>query len=225
MAEGSKTADDHPVVGNDEILEIARNLRSLANEIPNAGQQSDDKTIEIFQIGWKKDKNIRLMVVGMYGVGKSLLVNNLIKDLPKIKDLLIVFNENSILLQQLEFHFFILRDKNIIPPSTEGIDLHICKVMEDGDWCIDKEYKSQKYMKMLENACNKTDDFVQMVSPLVEAIQNDTNNKPSSDTHVSLEKAEKEITVFVWDFAGQTLYYSTHQLFLNQMSTYLVLSY
>ncbi|KAH3864067.1 hypothetical protein DPMN_027080 [Dreissena polymorpha] len=146
--------------------------------------------------------------------------------------------------------------------------------MDDGDWCLDKEHKSQKYIKRLESAFNKRpvntdaatasidstvsldvlhveenldadlsekqfqtepvqsrntvehhekDDFVQMFSPLVEKMQNETNKKPSEDTKVSLEKTLKEITVSVWDFVGQTLYYSTHQFFLNKRSIYLVL--
>ncbi|KAH3725727.1 uncharacterized protein LOC127854077 [Dreissena polymorpha] len=222
----------------------------ILDKIPNDVKQLDDKGIKIFfkalQDGEEEVKNIRLMVVGMFGVGKTSLVNNLIKD---------------------------FRDKNITPLSTDGIDLHRCQVMEDGDWCLDKEHRSQKYIKRLESVFDKmpvntyaatasiddTDsldgshvedkvdalptenqihtepvqrrnnveqheqDFVQMCSPLVEKMQNDTNHKPSKDIKVSLEKTEKEITVSVWDFAGQTLYYSTHQFFLNKRSIYLVL--
>ncbi|XP_052245124.1 uncharacterized protein LOC127854166 isoform X2 [Dreissena polymorpha] len=222
----------------------------MLDKIPNAVKQLDDKGIKLFfkalQDGEEEVKNIRLMVVGMFGVGKTSLVNNLIKD---------------------------FRDKNITPLSTDGIDLHRCQVMEDGDWCLDKEHRSQKYIKRLESVFDKmpvntyaatasiddTDsldgshvedkvdalptenqihtepvqrrnnveqheqDFVQMCSPLVEKMQNDTNHKPSKDIKVSLEKTEKEITVSVWDFAGQTLYYSTHQFFLNKRSIYLVL--
>ncbi|KAH3725625.1 hypothetical protein DPMN_051473 [Dreissena polymorpha] len=352
MAEGSKTTDDPPVVGNDEgidpqTLEIARILRSLADEIteeksmpllkeiitkiahesvhdrnynvltdmrrfvnvlgfsvqfsvsktkeiikillviwnqqnvaryvmkevynedigaaekpidpdkldkiPNAVKQLDDKAIKIFfkalQDEEEEVKNIRLMVVGMFGVGKTSLVNNLIKD---------------------------FRDKNIIPPSTEGIDLHRCQVMEDGDWCLDTKYKSQKYKNRMESAFKKIplntnsatastdytdsieglpvkeqidadvpdkqiqtepeqmnnirnytdqhekDEFVQNCLTFVQKI-NDNKDEPLKDSNVPLQRKETEITVSEWDFAGQTLYYSTHQFFLNQRSIYLVL--
>ncbi|KAH3725644.1 hypothetical protein DPMN_051493 [Dreissena polymorpha] len=219
----------------------------ILDKIPNDVKQLDDKGIKIFfkalQDGEEEVKNIRLMVVGMFGVGKTSLVNNLIRD---------------------------FRDKNITPLNTDGIDLHRCQVMEDGDWCLDKEHKSQKYIKWLQSAFNNTDaetastdstkrlngshveenrdadpiknqiqtepvqkrvnvehhekdDFAQVCSPLVEKMQNDTNNNPSKDTKVSLKKTVKEIAMSVWDFAGQTLYYSTHQFFLNKRSIYLVI--
>ncbi|KAH3864075.1 uncharacterized protein LOC127866740 [Dreissena polymorpha] len=223
------------------------------DKIPNAVKQLDDKAIKIFfkalQDGEEEVKTIRLMVVGMFGVGKTSLVNNLIKD---------------------------FRDKNIIPSSTEGIDLHRCQVMEDGDWCLDTKHKSQKYKNRMESAFNKIplntnsatastddtdridglsvqeeidadvhdnqietepermnnirkyteqhekDEFVQNYLPLVQK-KNDNKDESLKDSNVPLERIETEITVSVWDFAGQTLYYSTHQFFLNQRSIYLVL--
>ncbi|KAH3798365.1 hypothetical protein DPMN_151964 [Dreissena polymorpha] len=184
--------------------------------------------------GFEVVKNIRLMVVGMFGVGKTSLVNNLIKD---------------------------LRDEKLTPVSTEGIDLRRCELMDDGDWCLDKEQKLVKYKLRFREAFKEAS---QMPTPInikepsltqsfTDTPQETEDEVKDSDTDIQLDPLEKiqksvaerkdeegireifplvletketlsdniltrvakktDISVSVWDFAGQTLYYSTHQFF------------
>ncbi|XP_052271708.1 probable serine/threonine-protein kinase pats1 [Dreissena polymorpha] len=50
----------------------------------------------------------------------------------------------------------------------------------------------------------------------------ETTSDNSEKSKASLDQSKNEITVSVWDFAGQSLYYSTHQFFLNERSIYVV---
>ncbi|KAH3863896.1 uncharacterized protein LOC127866672 [Dreissena polymorpha] len=216
-----------------------------ATDVPNDVKNMDEKAIEIYskalKDGVEEIKNIRLMVLGMFGVGKTSLVNNMIKD---------------------------FRDKNIVPQSTEGIDLHRCQLMENGDWCLDDEHKLTKYQSRfkkgyseitippLSNMSVRDDSDIKLmkdnhVASNIPVTQSDTRSletiAKSVKEHIEQEivrtvlpivevqtirqqdikqvslKSKTNTTVSVWDFAGQTLYYSTHQFFLNKRSIYLVL--
>ncbi|KAH3798366.1 hypothetical protein DPMN_151965 [Dreissena polymorpha] len=188
--------------------------------------------------------NIRLMVVGTYGVGKTSLVNNLIKD---------------------------LRDKKLTPVSTEFIDLRRCELMDNADWCLDKKHKLVKYMLRFKKTFEKASQMITLTNikePILtpsftDMLQIADDNADDSDAEAQLDTLEeiqnrvlqradeegvreffplvqetnetfsniiynrvarkRDITVSVWDFAGQALYYSTHQFFFNKNSIYLVL--
>ncbi|KAH3864015.1 uncharacterized protein LOC127866715 [Dreissena polymorpha] len=229
-------------------VNIASTADEMIDQFPSDLKQLDAQSAEIFakalKDGSESVKNIRLMVVGMFGVGKTSLVNNLIKD---------------------------LRDENVIPVSTEGIDLRRCQLMKNGDWRLDKEHKSAKYKERYITAFkealeskeidvplttpntidvpeekeievdnviteeklvpletisrhvekHKDDAGIKEYLPLVHDIQ-DFNGDENVQPPVPVEQ-KTNTTVSVWDFAGQTLYYSTHQFFLNKRSIYLVL--
>ncbi|KAH3798107.1 uncharacterized protein LOC127839298 [Dreissena polymorpha] len=216
----------------------------MIEQFPSDLKQLDAQSAEIFakalKDGFEVVKNIRLMVVGMFGVGKTSLVNNLIKD---------------------------LRDKKLTPVSTEGIDLRRCQLMDDGDWCLDEEHKLFKYKIRYREAFKEvsqiqmpTNITVPPLPPPITEMPNEAEPDADAETqldpleeiqkHVSERKDEEgireffplvletketpdnipvrvatktDITVSVWDFAGQTLYYSTHQFFLNKRCIYLVL--
>ncbi|KAH3845303.1 hypothetical protein DPMN_087581 [Dreissena polymorpha] len=97
-------------------------------------QQLDDKAITLFykalEHGKEKVNNVRLMVVGMFGVGKTSLVNNLIWEFRK-------------------------QNKHKKTLSTKGIAIHRCKLMTDGDWCLDTELKGVKFGGRIQKVvCN-----------------------------------------------------------------------
>ncbi|KAH3798097.1 hypothetical protein DPMN_151687 [Dreissena polymorpha] len=189
-------------------------------------------------------KHIRLMVVGMFGVGKTSLVNNLIKD---------------------------LRVEKLTPVSTEGIDLHRCELMDDGDWCLDKEHKLVKYKFRFREAFKEASQlptptnikgpaFTPSITEMPQDTEDEVHDYDTEEKLDPLEEIQKhvaerkdeegirellplvretkkkfpdtiptrvatktDITVSVWDFAGQTLYYLTHQFFLKKRCIYLVL--
>ncbi|XP_052249565.1 uncharacterized protein LOC127857188 [Dreissena polymorpha] len=240
-------------------IAMAGNLENNADifesrKTPEDVQQLDPKAITLFykalKDGKEKVNNIRLMVVGMYGVGKTSLINNLIWEF-----------RNKTHAKQ--------------PLSTEGIDIHRCKLMTDGDWCLDKDLKGVKYEGRIQKlVCNNqmstdthseteyNDETANSHVTLYERITStkdhetqtqseplqtfkerlalekddeilqhgikfakkmlETNSDNSEKGKALLDESKSEITVSVWDFAGQTLYYSTHQFFLNKRSIYVV---
>ncbi|KAH3728899.1 hypothetical protein DPMN_054862 [Dreissena polymorpha] len=213
--------------------------KEISNKLPKDVQQLDDKAMTIFnkalELSKEVVKNIRLSVVGMFGVGKTSLVNNLIWDY-RYK------NKNKTL-------------------STEGIAIHRCKLMTDGDWCLDTELKGVKLGGRIQkvvckNTLSETSANYETASShdlLVERVTStedhetfkerialhkgdkilqegikvtkemlETTSDNSEKSKASLDQSKNEITVSVWDFAGQSLYYSTHQFFLNERSIYVV---
>ncbi|XP_052273798.1 Na(+)/H(+) exchange regulatory cofactor NHE-RF1-like [Dreissena polymorpha] len=67
-----------------EVINGETNPKTASDKLPKDVQQLDDKAITLFykalEHGKEKVNNIRLLVVGMFGVGKTSLVNNLIWD-------------------------------------------------------------------------------------------------------------------------------------------------
>ncbi|XP_052272530.1 uncharacterized protein LOC127873024 isoform X2 [Dreissena polymorpha] len=241
--------DEFPTLNRKPTSHKSKNVDStLRDKLPNDVQQLDDKAITLFykalEHGKEKVNHVRLMVVGLFGVGKTSLVNNLIREFRKQNE----------------------QQKTL---STEGIAIHRCKLMIDGDWCLDTELKGVKFGSRINDllaervtstedhetqtqteplqtfkekiALHKGDEILQhgikVAKKMLETTSdNSEKSKASLDeskneittsdisekSKASLDESKNEITVSVWDFAGQTLYYSTHQFFLNERSIYLV---
>ena len=185
--------------------------------------------------GYEEICHIRLMVVGMYGVGKTTLIRNLCKQSTDGVD------------------------------STVGIDLFTksCEINDDGDWEIsDKDERDRFYSERLQDLVNRYGKRTQIqtqdssiLEPEPGTMISDTTSSPSTPTFMKYEteketfkkKVDENIqqtdksfyedyqkasknrkipkrkpTVSIWDFAGQSVYYSTHHFFLNARSTYIV---
>ncbi|KAH3725634.1 hypothetical protein DPMN_051482 [Dreissena polymorpha] len=108
--------------------------------------------------------------------------------------------------------------------DTDSIDgLPVTEQM-DADVSNKQMQTEPGQMHNIRNYCeqHEKDEFEQDCLSLVQNM-NDNKDELLKDSNVPIERIETEITVSVWDFEGQTLYYSTHQSFLNQRSIYLVL--
>ena len=187
----------------------------------------------LLKAGSEEVCHVRLMVVGMYGVGKSTLVRRLCNK--GIHDV----------------------------TSTEGIDIltDSCEINDDGDWEISKKDQRDRFfqerLQVLVNKYGERKKTGTGDSSTFHTKENEAEPIPSS-SHLEaydyeeeksfakqviqknreyfnkgivsgLIKAEKENelpkrkpTVSIWDFAGQSVYYSTHHFFLNDRSIYLV---
>ncbi|XP_052760953.1 uncharacterized protein LOC128203538 [Mya arenaria] len=217
----------------------------------------DDKKLAMYaralREGHEEVQRIRAMVVGMFSVGKTSLVNNLIDALKNNRPTQIPVNEQY-------------------PLSTEGIDVHLCKI-ENEKWKKLALTQKRNVQRTLERAFQQY-DFPDSITPVVEHEQQQEENmdvseppeentqvketvQPPVNVQVDLEKLKKFVQpdeiepreeiprtiptkaheeiiketdiqgnpplVSVWDFAGQNLYYSTHHFFLNKRSIYLLL--
>ncbi|XP_052765170.1 uncharacterized protein LOC128206624 [Mya arenaria] len=232
---------------NDEMDED-----NVPSEVHEQGKDAVDLYVKALRDGKEKINRIRLMVVGMYDVGKTSLVNNLIKDFRGKRP------PNY-------------PDGEQYPPSTEGIEMHRCRINNKGDWVLDKqEPKLEKRIEVIvesffpSNETSKgeamdvgqpdqrtiyerrhdekipepydagdiTEEEVKknieenrhLHETFLDVIDKRENNK-QKQKELPLEEefdSEKKY-VYIWDFAGQNIYYTTHHFFLNKRSIYLLL--
>ncbi|XP_053392176.1 uncharacterized protein LOC128554881 [Mercenaria mercenaria] len=226
----------------------------VGNLIPEEILRMDKRSIELYkevlQAGHESVHNIRVMVVGHYGVGKTTLTKRLFKE--------------DININKQE--------------STNGIDVHIrkCKVsLENGDWkmldtgqktihnrlvklltkkILDKENPEEEAVPIsTEVKCTGSDNTIHQGqkrthyrkvletdswdAPNVSKIPTSSTLDPTEDyfrnqlldliKEQSLLSDDRDATtadLSVWDFAGQYAFYATHQVFLSRRAVYLLVT-
>ncbi|XP_053388747.1 uncharacterized protein LOC128551850 [Mercenaria mercenaria] len=206
---------------------------------------------EVLQAGHESVHNIRVMVVGHYGVGKTTLTKRLFKE--------------DININKQE--------------STNGIDVHIrkCKVsLENGEWkMLDTGQKSirNRLVKLLtkktldkkspeeedvpistEVKCMGSDNTMYQglksihnrnlletdswdapkvskipisstVNQAEDYIRNQLLDLIKEQSQLSTDERDTNTAdLSVWDFAGQYAFYSTHQVFLSRRCVYLLVT-
>ena len=210
------------------------------------GDENFRAYLEALLKGDEKMRHIRLMVVGMYGVGKTCLIRRIRNE--SIEDVC----------------------------RTVGIDVSLkaCKVSENGSWVSRNEPTSStdnEYGKRLANIElrqeGENDNKELSHDESVRQLQSDSRPIPRTQkteifeedfyrkakhTFENLKEANqpgikkfkedvqklhgsvgdkktetknltgRETTVSIWDFAGQSIYYSTHHFFLSSRAIYLL---
>lgn len=228
-----------------------------ADDIPQEVQFMSDKFIRqyhtVLKGGKEHVRNIRLMVVGMFGVGKSTLVENLVEKTEENK-------MDTGTERQVE--------------STVGIDVRHCTI-RDGKWfeeimdfdpnerlqevlaCpmpdipdfdskdggsqadVSEEIYNREAWQNSQTKHNEPKDKEEILDKNEESYTNFKekllNSVINDDKDCNLIKELERVvndpttarqcfpTVSIWDFAGQYIYYSTHHFFLNSRSIYLLL--
>ncbi|XP_053389878.1 uncharacterized protein LOC128552843 [Mercenaria mercenaria] len=181
--------------------------------------------------GTEIDNNIRIMVIGCYGQGKTSLVRKL------------------------------LQQPSEGVQTTNGIEVQRCTCSKDGVWETDTledlEVESSKRLAKVANAVEletntvetfkefgnedtsentdkEEDDSEERNSQSKQEIninfpnQNLTPNLKlfSSELSRSRQKAkastENDTTLNIWDFGGQFVYYATHQIFHSRKAVYIL---
>ncbi|XP_060607154.1 uncharacterized protein LOC132759406 [Ruditapes philippinarum] len=230
----------------------------LVDSVPDE-VASDPRTRELYQKalekGTEKDNTIRVMVIGCFEQGKTSLVRNLLKQS----------------IDGVE--------------TTNGIELHKCTVMSDGEWKkLDNEDLNKETIKRLVNVAlkEKKDETTSSDSSGENCLPNKDTLRPSSTTditrtrnesvsfqkstfekevgvevsksqiavaaeskvrnkkvsyenltsfHTELEisesnqgktNIENNVTLNIWDFGGQFVFYATHQIFHSKQAVYLL---
>ncbi|XP_053392169.1 probable serine/threonine-protein kinase roco5, partial [Mercenaria mercenaria] len=216
-----------------------RSRSMIPEEILRMDKRSIELYKEVLQVEHESVHNIRVMVVGHYGVGKTTLTKRLFKE--------------DININKQE--------------STNGIDVHIrkCKVsLENGEWkMLDTGQKPIHYRlvklltkKRLDKKCPEEEDVP--ISTEVKCTGSDYTVYQETDSWDAPEVFEKPISstldsemsfrnqlwdlikeqsqlptdgkdtntadLSVWDFAGQYAFYATHQVFLSRRAVYLLVT-
>lgn len=213
---------------------------NIPQEVEGMNDDVIHKYHEALRCGEERVRHIRLMVVGMFEVGKTSLVKNIVE------------NEMNVI------------DTNVEPESTTGIDVKHYTIRCDGKWVenILDNCASGRFIEVMSHIGNDSldghdettiiDDRQGHIdtaprstaddnTPQDEAIDlfkdklvNSLANNNDPDLNVFINAILRELnepreahtfnpTVSIWDFAGQNIYYSTHHFFLNSRSIYLLL--
>jgi len=163
----------------------------------------------LLEEGHTENNRIRLMVVGMYEVGKTSLVKNLVQNLNE--------HTQDVRMQGRE--------------STEGIDVHLCEINECNTWKKLKSKRNQtqitNVLKTAQKAEQQSGDALQTElkkehAPLTEG-EYKLRGVMAKELQEGLKPTQDCPLISVWDFAGQNMYNSTHHFFLNERSIYLLL--
>lgn len=212
--------------------------------------QLDQKRTDIYlralRQGREKVKNIRLMVVGMFQVGKTSLVNNLIEDYktnpPKelkstegidVHKCQIKNNQWKIYNATLEERMKNVVVENIKPPEVDIPPplLNDPEPIEDSSMEIETQdpetsENSEEVRKPETNTANERvpiPEFMENLRNAVPLEQSEEETHQTANLSAPSEPVGILPTVSLWDFAGQDIYYTTHHFFLNNRSIYLLL--
>ncbi|XP_053386594.1 uncharacterized protein LOC123538917 isoform X3 [Mercenaria mercenaria] len=229
------------IVPNDCMEESVNRGNVIPQEILRMDKRSIELYKEVLQGGYETVHNIRVMIVGHYGVGKTTLTKRLFKEYINI-------NKQE---------------------STNGIDVHIrkCKVsLENGEWkmldtgqksihnrlvklltkkILDKknpeekdvplstEVKGQKPIhnrKFLETDSWNAPEVSKLPTssrqdPVEDYIRNQLLDLKKEQSQISTDDRDANTAdLSVWDFAGQYAFYATHQVFLSRRAVYLLVT-
>ncbi|XP_053378648.1 uncharacterized protein LOC128548218 [Mercenaria mercenaria] len=259
----------------------------LPKEILNMDKESIDLYMKALQEGKVSVKNIRVMVVGHYGVGKTTLTKRLLGEPVKITE----------------------------RASTDGIDVHVdrCKIsLKDGTWILQKPDKARKAIfHQLAKLFKKDDQEVTQLQPpketnsmldigdtILESAKPQEETRSQTDSSMDVDKSQEQKTTVeypedggktetkhsetvmkesaeiiysrhqstddieepavesadedytqslrhlkkfienvqvdkehmgtsdlsLWDFAGQNVFYATHQVFFSRRAVYLLVT-
>ncbi|XP_060553613.1 probable serine/threonine-protein kinase roco8 isoform X3 [Ruditapes philippinarum] len=197
--------------------------------LPPEIQQMDQTSIQLYKQlldeGYEVVYNIRVVVVGHKGAGKTTLTKRL-------------FNRDVVIGKE---------------ESTNGIEVHVdrCKVLlEKGQWIISESDKkptnaSNRLVKLLKKPETFTGSDLRKMEVNNDTVEEDSfekadkkdvsdetkKRKLAKDWQDTLDESmqmptvdSKTADVSIWDFAGQTEFYDTHQVFLSKRAIYLLVT-
>ncbi|XP_063418000.1 uncharacterized protein LOC134700550 [Mytilus trossulus] len=212
-----------------------------------ADKRSIDLYLKLLESGSEKKRDIRLVVVGKKGSGKTSLIRRLfgedITDVTSTNGIEIhkikckamsddgIWNkldENNEETQARLFKEYMgkLQDKRTI---QEQVESHIAIKDNTPVTSVDDSKKSETASKQLEiikppeAAEPQSEPKVTPQQPSEQAAR-DFETMLTAKSKVDVHDKEEYATFFLWDFAGDEEFYHTHQTFLSQDAMYLVVT-
>ncbi|XP_071142170.1 cyclic GMP-binding protein C-like [Mytilus edulis] len=217
-----------------------------------ADKRSIDLYLKLLQSGYELKRDIRLVVVGKKGAGKTSLIRRLfgeeITDVTSTNGIEIhkikckAMSDDGIWNKQeennedtqtqerlLKQYVGKLQDKR---PIQEPVESHIAIQGNTPVTSFDESKKSEteseqhKTLKPPEVAEPRSEPPVNSQQPNKSSDQaaKDIETMLSAQSKIDVHDKEEYATFFLWDFAGDEEFYHTHQTFLSQDAMYLVVT-
>ncbi|XP_071142175.1 uncharacterized protein [Mytilus edulis] len=212
-----------------------------------ADKRSIDMYLKLLQSGYELKRDIRLVVVGKKGAGKTSLIRRLfgeeITDVTSTNGIEIhkiqckAMSDDGIWNKQeenyedtqtqarlLKQYVGKLQDKR---PIQKPIESHRDFKDNTSVTSFDESKKSETASKLIikppEVAEPQSEPQVTPQQPSEQAAR-DFENMLTAQSKVDVNDTEEYATFFLWDFAGDEEFYHTHQTFLSQDAMYLVVT-
>ncbi|XP_071142181.1 uncharacterized protein [Mytilus edulis] len=210
-----------------------------------ADKRSIDLYLKLLESGSEKKRDIRLVVVGKKGAGKTSLIRRLFGE-----DIIDVTSTNGIEIHTIKckamsddgiwnkldenyeetqarlFKGYMgkLQDKRTI---QEQVESHIAIKDNTPVTSVDESKKSETASKLIikppEAAEPQSEPQVTPQQPSEQAAR-DFETMLTAKSKVDVHDKEEYATFLLWDFAGDEEFYHTHQTFLSQDAMYLVVT-
>ncbi|CAG2252931.1 unnamed protein product [Mytilus edulis] len=197
-----------------------------------ADKRSIDLYLKLLESGSEKKRDIRLVVVGKKGAGKTSLIRRLFGE-----DISDVTSTNGIEIHKIKCKA--MSDDGIWNKQEENYEdtqtqarllkhrIHIAIKDNTPVTSFDESKKSETASKLIikppEAAEPQSEPQVTPQQPSEQAAR-DFETMLSAKSKVDVNDKEEYATFLLWDFAGDEEFYHTHQTFLSQDAMYLVVT-
>ncbi|XP_071141459.1 uncharacterized protein [Mytilus edulis] len=216
----------------------------VPNEIQlMADKRSIDVYLKLLESGSEKKRDIRLVVVGKKGAGKTSLIRRLFGE-----DITDVTSTNGIEIHKIKCKA--MSDDGIwnkLDGTNGETEIH-ARLLKPFKERIEASVEEGVHQTVKENTPSTSFDESETVTqqPKKRKIQVTTESQveppvTSQQLNISLDQTQMDIeamlksgvdfndkeeyaTLFLWDFAGDKEFYHTHQTFLSQDAIYLVVT-
>ncbi|VDI29325.1 Hypothetical predicted protein [Mytilus galloprovincialis] len=212
-----------------------------------ADKRSIDLYLKLLESGSEKKRDIRLVVVGKQGAGKTSLIRRLfgeddIKDVTSTNGIKIHkikckamsddgkwntldenYEETETNARLLKEYVGKLQDKRTI---KEPVEAHIAFKDNTPVTSVDESKKLETASKQPDIIKPPSEHPVNPQQPNQSSEQaaKDFETMLSAKSKVDVNDKEEYATFMLWDFAGDEEFYHTHQTFLSQDAIYLVVT-
>ena len=184
-------------------------LRTPPKPIVEAGLSEVFVYLKSLLEGAKRCYRMKIMVVGQENVGKTSLLRCLTKKTHVDEELKKATNLDSV--------------------STDGIDIGKLTVYgnfppddDDGGATLSSSAPSNLSSPSVVPSMTSSSSSSSLIPPMTSSSSTSSLLGTSGSLKAKAEPPRTKVTLSVWDFAGQEIYYTTHQFFLSDRAVYLL---
>ncbi|XP_071141470.1 uncharacterized protein [Mytilus edulis] len=229
--------------------------QGIEDEVPTEIKlMTDKRSVELYlkllESGSEKKRDIRLVVVGKKGAGKTSLIKRLFGEdntdvtstngieIHKIKCKAMsddgIWNKLDGNYEETEIHARLLKEyeEKLQERGTkeEPLESHIAIKDNTPATSFDESKKSGTVYRQPKKKTPLVTNEYQVGPPVTSQQQHQSLEQAKKDietmlkSNVDLHDKEEYATLFLWDFAGDEEFYHTHQTFLSPDAIYLVVT-